>query len=215
MCARFSIPADGVVASLFGIDVADIALLGIDVGPIFNFAPSRMAPALVGADRELTGVKWGIDLGSATWKGPLINIKSETAGQRFKGMLENGRCLVPATGFFEWETIGSKKQPWRFVVGDAPAFAFASLVRNGTFAVMTTEPNDKVSDLHDRMPCVLLPEHFEAWLSGSPAEALELAQVSPDASGLRRFRVDTKMGNPRFEDASVIEPLVDDQPGLF
>lgn len=213
MCARFSLPADGVVANLFGVDGLEIEHLGIGA-PIYNFAPSRVAPVLVGPDHKLTSSPWGIDLHSTTWKGPLINIKAETALARFRALIEGDRCLIPASGFFEWETIGKKKQPWRFVLKDEEPFCFAGLMRKGRFAVLTTEPNEAVSDLHDRMPCVLRRSHFHDWLTGSPSDALDLALVSPDAKELARYRVDPKMGNPRFEDASAIEPMAQFELGL-
>lgn len=123
---------------------------------------------------------------------PLINARAETVLDKptFRNAMRRRRCLIPADGFYEW--LGD--QPGRKIAyfihrQDNGLFAFAGLWEHWmgpdgseleTAAIITTAPNREVSQVHDRMPVVIAPEHHEAWLTGETAEAASLLRPAPD-----------------------------------
>jgi putative SOS response-associated peptidase YedK len=125
----------------------------------------------------------------------------------FKPSFQNRRCLVPATGFYEWSPKTSPKQPYYFYEPGYPLFAFAGLwdiweKEAGiilSFTIITKEAEESVKPIHDRMPVVLNKEHYEFWL----AEAL-LPDKSPS---LTCHRVGLRVNTPKNNNASLVEPL--------
>ena len=108
-----------------------------------------------------------------------INARAETISEKpsFREAFQKRRCLVPADGFWEWETIGKKKIPWKFTRPDGEEFCMAGLWEAWncpegvleTFTIITTSPNELVRSVHDRMPVILTPDAAEGWLEkGGP-----------------------------------------------
>jgi putative SOS response-associated peptidase YedK len=124
----------------------------------------------------------------------------------FKPSFQKRRCLIPATGFYEWNPQTIPKQPFYFYEQDRPLFAFAGLwaiweKEAGiilSFAIITKEAEESVKSIHGRMPVVLNREHYEFWL----AEAL-LPDQSPS---LTCHPVDLEVNTPKNNDASLIAP---------
>ena len=131
---------------------------------------------------EVANLRWGL---IPSWaKDPkigvqCINARAETISEKpsFREAFQKRRCLVPADGFWEWETIGKKKIPWKFARPDGEEFCMAGLweswLADGepleTFTIITTLPNGLVSPVHDRMPVILTPDAAEGWLEkGGP-----------------------------------------------
>ena len=131
---------------------------------------------------EVADLRWGL---IPSWaKDPkigvqCINARAETILEKpaFREAFHKRRCLVPADGFWEWETIGKKKIPWKFTRPDGEEFCMAGLweswLADGepleTFTIITTLPNGLVSPVHDRMPVILTPDAAEGWLEkGGP-----------------------------------------------
>ncbi len=126
---------------------------------------------------EEANLRWGL---IPSWaKDPkigiqCINARAETISEKpsFREAFQKRRCLVPADGFWEWETIGKKKIPWKFARPDSEEFCMAGLWEAWnspegileTFTIITTSPNELVRSVHDRMPVILTPEAGEAWL---------------------------------------------------
>lgn len=144
----------------------------------FNIAPSSEQPVVVNeGGNALVPMRWGLILSWA--KDPaiehrLINARAETLLEKpaFRSLVKNRRCLVPASGFFEWRQEGGKPAPYYIHLRDAPLFAFAGLHDawrgpDGTvirsYTIITTLPNELVARVHDRMPAILLPEHEDRW----------------------------------------------------
>ncbi len=144
------------------------------LAPCFNIAPS-MRPAVVfneAGSTLLGAMQWGF---VPQWaksldalKSKPINARSETADTSgmFRDSFRSRRCLVPATAFYEWQGSKPPKQPWRIQPMDQELASFAGLwsrwkdaggVELYTFAILTTEANDVVRPIHDRMPCILHP----------------------------------------------------------
>src|SRR5215203_7266188 len=130
----------------------------------------------------------------------MINARAETVttAPAFKKAFEKRRCLLPVDGFFEWKKVGKEKRPYMIAMADGEAFTLAGLWENWkdpdsgewlrTFTIITTDANELVAQLHDRMPVVIAPEDRERWLKGPnpkellkpyPAERMSMWPVSP------------------------------------
>ena len=157
----------------FGVAIKD------DWKPRYNIAPSQEVPVITNKrPDEISFFKWGfIPNWSIDESGSnLINARSETILTKapFKQAAKSQRCLVLADGFFEWKKAGKNKVPYRITLASDEPFALAGLwdywenpkgdIIN-TFTIITTEPNQMVSDIHDRMPVILTPETEKLWLS--------------------------------------------------
>jgi putative SOS response-associated peptidase YedK len=148
--------------------------------PSANVKPTQDAPVVLihDGERELAEMRWGlipawakdVAIGSK-----MFNARAETLAEKpsFRHAFRRRRCLIPATGFYEWQAHGREKIPHRFIVGNGDVFAFAGLYeswRSGdgepihSFTIITTTPNEMVAPVHNRMP-VILPRAAEAvWL---------------------------------------------------
>ena len=186
--------------------------------PRYNIAPTQPV-AIVRLDhgrrRELALVRWGL---IPSWsKDPakfstLINARSETAEEKasFRGPMRHRRCLVPADGFYEWTGKPGAKRPHLLQPRATGPMAFAGLWEHWlgadgseieTMAILTVPANAAVSAIHDRMPALLAPEHYEAWLdigSGRSGEAAALLRPAPE-DYLEIVAVNPKLNNPRNE----------------
>jgi putative SOS response-associated peptidase YedK len=126
--------------------------------------------------RELTMVRWGL---VPFWmkevpKVPHINARAETVDRlpMFREAFQKRPCLIPATGFFEWEKRPDGRQPWRFTMKDEQPFAFAGLweyARIKSEAMLSStiivgRPKELVAPIHDRMPVILRPADYDRWL---------------------------------------------------
>ena len=183
MCSRYFLDAEGnVIAYTFTVPLQE------RIRKRFNIAPTQEAPvirAAEGGGREVALLRWGLvppwakDLKVGT---TMINARSEGVEDKpsFRAAVKQRRCVVPATGFFEWQGERGRKQPFAITVPDQPLFAFAGLwerwkPREGepveTFTIMTTEANEQVARIHDRMPVILPMEAIDTWLAGPVEQA--------------------------------------------
>ncbi len=148
-----------------------------------------------------------------------INARSETAGRSpaFRQAFAHRRCLIPATGFYEWQRApGSRPQPWLFQMADGRPFAFAGLWEPAhasgalpSCLILTTEPNDLAREVHDRMPAIVAPEDYAAWLDPATTSATllqPLLRVFP-GQAMAAFPVGTAVNDPAVDDRSCIEPV--------
>jgi putative SOS response-associated peptidase YedK len=211
MCSRFWGAPGGVrVDTAFELDLG-LERPDIPLNP--NTAPTEAAGVVQVRDgkRVLTPMKWGFTPSS----GIVINARSETVLQRslFKDAAEHRRCLVPANGFFEWESRSKPKQPWCFRRNDGEPMALAGLWRESQgveqFVLLTCEPNEHVAQLHDRMASVILPEDYELWLEGDIEDALTAARIPYPDELMTSYPVTTAMSNPRYKNDDATEPIRD------
>ena len=178
MCGRFA--GFTTVENLqehFPIDVADI-----QVTPNYNIAPTQEILVIARHEKKnhLLKYHWGLvpfwakDLSIGT---KLINARSETAATKpsFRNAFKKRRCLIPANGFYEWKGSKGKKQPMFLTLPDGNPFAFAGLwevwdnkgkeeTQYRSCTVLTREASESVKPIHHRMPVILKPEAFDAWL---------------------------------------------------
>jgi len=194
--------------------------------PRYNVAPGDPVEVITNeAPGAIDRFHWGLLPPWADEPGEgLINARSETASEKrsFADAWESRPCLVLSSGFYEWrETRGGPKRPYRVHREDAPAFAMAGLweVWEGedrsipSVTILTTEPNDLLTPIHDRMPVVLPADEERTWLDGDPEERAALCRPYPDPD-LDAYEISTRVNDPDNDDPSVIEPLGHEQSGL-
>lgn len=217
MCGRFSlgVDTDRLIAE-FG-----IATVAADHEPRYNIAPTQPVPAVVRGDQgpRLGALRWGLVPHWADDPGigaRMINARSETVDRKpaFQGPFRDRRCWVLADGFYEWRDDGGRKVPVRFTLPDGRPFAFAGLWdrwRRGddevlSCTILTTEPNDDVRTVHDRMPVILPDDVRDHWLDpDAPTGALK-ELLRPYPGTLTGRRASTRVNRPENDDPSVLEP---------
>ena len=231
--------------------------------PRYNIAPTDQIP-IVRVDprdgtRELAMVRWGL---IPYWmkekpKVPHINARAETVHTQplFRDAFARRRCLIPATGFYEWQKRADGKQPYRFVRKDMEPFAFAGIWEyvklqearraprvspeasprassgpTGTHreeaggpggpaageailsaAIIVGEPNPLTAAVHDRMPVILMPDDYDAWLDKRTAIDAARAMLKPyDAALMKAYAVSRLVNSVKNDVETLIEPLADE-----
>jgi putative SOS response-associated peptidase YedK len=155
----------------------------------------------------------------------MINARSETAATKpaFCDAMRFRRCLVPADAFYEWKKAGNLKQPYCFEVSCGQLFAFAGLWEawnnpSGkaleTCSILTTNPNAVTASVHDRMPVILDPQHYEEWLDPSETDVNLISQyLKPfDARLMNCFPVGSRVNRPANDDPECSAPIEISQP---
>lgn len=202
--------------------------------PRYNIAPTDPVAIVRPGGRfarELVLVRWGLIPGWVKDPGQfstLINARAETLAEKpsFRTALRHKRCLVPANGFFEWTGRRGAKRPhyihrsdWRAEASDdlLPPLAFAGLYEDwlgadgseiDTMAIVTVAANKTISPLHDRMPALLQPEDFDAWLDVKNVRdraALDLLKPAPE-NVLAVTEVSPAVNNPKAEGPALLQP---------
>ncbi|XOV76040.1 MAG: SOS response-associated peptidase [Phycisphaerales bacterium] len=175
-----------------------------DLDKSWNVAPTQsslIAHRSEGSDAaELTVRRWGLIphwAKEASIGNRMINARAETAAEKpaFRVAFSKRRCVVPISSFFEWEKIeGQKtKRPWRFVRADGKIILLAGLFEppnehadRGTFTILTTQANDFMSTIHDRMPVILEPEDAPSGVISTPTRTRHLSCSGPRPTGCSR-----------------------------
>jgi putative SOS response-associated peptidase YedK len=197
----------------------------------YNIAPRSLVPAVraksTAAERECATLGWG--LVPAWAKGddsaPLVNARAETIASKpsFRDAFRKRRCIVPVSGFYEWEAIGRVRKPWLFRWRDEQPFGFAAVWESWraptgetreTCAIITIEPNALLRRIHDRMPVMLTPEQFEPWLDPAVTDPAQLAPLlrAPPAEAMSEFAVSPFVSNVRHEGPECLAPAPKDDP---
>lgn len=221
MCGRFSLIATGEeVAEHYGL--TQLPLLA----PRYNIAPTQPVAAVrLAAEsdaRELTYFQWGLipswskDPGSGS---QLINARSETAAEKpsFRTAFKRRRCLIPSSGFYEWQKVGSGKQPMYIHPAHGDLMSFAGLWEywhspDGseleTCTILTTGPNALMTPIHNRMPVIIEPVDYTMWLDPETPTDQLMHLLRPAADGLlAAYAVSTTVNNPRNEVPEAMAPL--------
>ncbi|MBF9031058.1 SOS response-associated peptidase [Rhodobacterales bacterium HKCCE3408] len=191
-------------------------------GPRYNVCPTQTL-AVVTADagtRRLRPMRWGF---LPVWyktprDGPLlINARAETIAEKnaFRAAVRDRRCLIPATGFYEWtKDADGNRLPWYFEPADGSVLVFAGIwqdwERDGesytTCAIVTTGAGERMSEIHHREPVRIAPDDWALWLGEGEGKAAPLMKAAPDEY-YRRHRVDPKVNSNRAEGPELVEPL--------
>lgn len=194
--------------------------------PRFNIAPAAPIEIITNeAPDEIDQYTWGLVPHWADEPAEgFINARAETAHEKpaFRKAWSKRPCLVLSSGFYEWQAAnGGLKQPYRLYRENDPAFAMAGLweewegdgEQRRTVTILTTDPNDVVEPIHDRMPVVLPRSAEQTWLAAGPDERQELCRPYPD-DDLAAYPISTLVNDPETDDARVIEPLETEQSDL-
>jgi putative SOS response-associated peptidase YedK len=219
MCGRFAItlPPEA-MARLFDAEPAN----DLPPSPRFNVCPTQTvaAVALVAGRRRLGPMRWGFipRWYKAPNDGPLLfNARSETVAEKpaFREAARARRCLIPATGFYEWKPGVVPKEPWFIARADGAAMVFAGIwqvwhgpedQRLTTCAIVTAAAEGEISALHDRVPVVLEPDDWPSWLGEAGHGAARLMRAP--AEGVLRFhRVGPAVNSNRAEGPELIAPV--------
>lgn len=216
MCGRYTLITDiKKVAESFGVDPLPTS------SPRYNIAPTQDIVAILkNGTAHMSTLRWGLipawakdeSIGSR-----MINARAETLAEKpsFKSLLRGKRCLVVADGFYEWRTEGKSKTPMYITLQDNQPFAFAGLwdiwkapdgqqVQSCT--IITTEPNELMATIHNRMPAILRPGAYEDWLNPQLRDEHVLTHyLQPYPTELMKARPVSKLvNNPKNETAEIL-----------
>ena len=224
MCGRYVLKRKDLEALLAQLGVKDPR----DFVSRYNIAPSTVIPAIrrrpEAAAVETVDLQWGLvpfwskdAIGGAR----LANARAEGIAGRpaFREAFRRRRCLVPASGFYEWQTLGKQKFPWFFQRRDESPFFLAGLWEHWrgadgtvleTCSFITTTPNEVVGAFHDRMPVILDgAAAIDTWLEPSNDQVARLEPLLAPLPGelMRATPVSPQMNNVRHEGPACIEPV--------
>ncbi len=221
MCGRFSLTKEEAeIENRF-----NAKFYSNDLVKRYNVAPSQLALVLTGkTPGTLQLFKWGL---IPFWaRDPkigykMINAKSETVFEKpsFRNLIKSKRCLVISDGFYEWQAVDDKKkQPFRIGLKGDALFAFAGLWDEWTdketgeivptFTILTTDANELVAPVHNRMPVILSPESELLWLDAStPATKIEKLLEAYPAGLMHKYPVSDRVNSPKNDDEAIIEPI--------
>jgi Uncharacterized conserved protein len=189
----------------------------------FNIAPTQRALVVASGEHayEAKALRWGLipswakdaKIGART-----INARAETVATKpaFRNAFKKRRCLVPASGYFEWRVEEGGKQPYFIHDPAGHLLMFAGLWEAWrpseaddwmrTFTIVTGEPGKVSGDIHDRQPVILPPDLWEAWMDGPADEAQNVLASTPEAE-LVYHPVPKAVGSPRNKGAELVEPI--------
>ncbi len=223
MCGRYTlIESDEDLEAWFEAVIKEIE----EVGPNYNVAPTHNMP-VVGQNREgqrtIQQFRWGLLPFWAKEKKvgySMINARAESVDTKksFKRSFERYRCLIPASGFYEWKGQKGNKTPYYIHPTHEPMFAFAGIYnvwespegeKIPTYSIITTDANEKMSDLHDRMPVMLLKEEWDEWLNPENHNTKALKQLLtpfPD-DAIDFYQVDKAVNNVRNNSEELLEKV--------
>jgi putative SOS response-associated peptidase YedK len=218
VCGRYTLASDADEL----VEAFDVPPPTFEHSPRYNIAPSQNAP-VVAADRHgrrIGLLSWGLVPGWVDEPRPgIINARSESLTEKpsFREAFERRRCLVPADGFYEWKKEGRAKVPYWIRPRDRSVMSFAGIWERWTrpgaeprhsFAIITTDANEDVAAIHDRMPVVIAPADRDRWLRRATDASALLRMLSPaPAESLTSHAVSTRVNRPTEDDAGLIEPV--------
>lgn len=216
MCGRYSyvkkeLPKEHRFAAKFA---------GLHFEPHYNAAPSQSLPVIYDKDQPVALFSWGL---LSHWaKDPKvvrpINARAETLTEKptFRSLICQKRCLVPADGFYEWMITESGKVPFRILLKNEEVFTFAGLWDEWldkstgellkSFTIITTDANELVRPIHDRMPVILSPEAEELWLNKNEKHVLDLLKPFP-AKEMKAYPISNLVNSPRNNSPEILNSL--------
>lgn len=212
MCGRFTL-AERLQQLQKRYEIHEIAY---DYQPSYNIAPTDVITTVLSdtasGEKQFQQISWGIPLKIEKLNNLVINIRDDKVLTNgfFHKMFETHRCLIPASGFYEWQKSGSTKIPY-FIKSDQKIVSFAGLyytIKDVLYtAIITTKANAVVSELHDRMP-VMLSQHEEAgWLNKSSTETELLPLLDPyPADSTSYYKVSSKVNSVKNNFPSLMKP---------
>jgi len=195
--------------------------------PRYNIAPTQpvaiIEPKAGSSLRELKIVRWGLIpfwAKDAKIGARFINARSETASDKpaFRSAFKMRRCLIPADGFYEWKKLEKDRDPYLVVLASRMPFAFAGLWESWkspdgelieSCAILTTDANELLRPIHDRMPVILSPTDYELWLNPDPKTIESLKHVLKPfpSEQMIMFPVSGKVNKANYDAPDCVQPL--------
>ena len=217
MCGRYSLHTNPEVIAL----AFKLGLLP-EIRPRYNIAPSTQV-LIVREDKEKGRVadlyRWGL---IPSWAqdpaigNKLANARAETVAEKpsFRNAFKRWRCLIPASGFYEWKALKGRKQPYYIHPQGRELFGLAGITESWqgpdgpihSCAIITTGPNELTKNIYDRMPVILEPADYAAWLdpaNQATAKLQELLRPYP-ADAMAAHPVSTRVNTPKHDDPALI-----------
>ncbi len=224
MCGRFSLTDIDSIFSRFGVIISKD--INKKITPHYNIAPTQKIPVIYkdkNQENRIEFMRWGL---VPYWaKDPMIgykmiNARAETLTQKpsFKHLFKSKRCLVPSSGFYEWKRIDKRKVPYYIGIKNSKIFSFAGLYDNWkdsvgnelkTFTIITTNSNNTLKPIHNRMPVILEREFEEDWLDVKTHDFDSLKQMLkpyPDDKMIA-YAVSTEVNNPSNDNPELIRKV--------
>ncbi|MES9946481.1 MAG: SOS response-associated peptidase [Candidatus Thiodiazotropha sp.] len=191
----------------------------------YNIAPSQQIAAIksAGANRELVRLHWGLIPSWAKDKKfayHTINARAETVERKpsFRSAFKHRRCLIPASGFFEWKATSQGKQPYCITSDDGKPFAFAGLYEHwegpqgekiDSCTIIVTEARGEITTIHDRMPVILSPDNYDAWLDKGTQDPAILKPLlsANEMVNIHLYPVSRRVNSPKNNSPENIESI--------
>ncbi|MCX8124536.1 MAG: SOS response-associated peptidase [Spirochaetes bacterium] len=215
MCGRFAqIEPVDVIAERLQVEKVQVK----NTAPRYNICPGEDIVALVqDPTYALVEHRWGLIphwVKNVSDARPLINARSETVAQKpsFKKAFMQQRCILPASGFFEWKKDGNKKIPYYITMNDVFGFAgiYDTVNINGTIlttcAILTTQANEQMNAIHNRMPVIITLPDFMTWIDKKTTEDKLFRLMAPFQSNLIIYPVSPKVNSPTYNQPDCIKP---------
>lgn len=220
MCGRFTLGEIKELMTRFSIEhpLADMPK------PRYNIAPSQAVPVVISrSPRALVMMQWGLvpfwakdpSIGSR-----MINARSETVASRpaYRASVKSRRCLVPTTGFYEWKDSDKGKIPYLVKKKDEKLFAMAGLYDHWmgadgsellSFTILTTDSNEMMRPIHDRMPVVLHRDDEELWVKSEPLPEGELERIRDPypSEEMEAYPVSRAVNDASKDSSDLIKPV--------
>ncbi len=220
MCGRFALiePIEKITDEYF------IDSIETDAPPSYNIAPNQDILAVVEEDskRKLVAFQWGLVpfwAKDTSIGNKMINARSETVDEKpsFRQAFKSRRCLIIASGFYEWDKRGPSKRPVYIFEPGRPVFAFSGLYERWsspeggelrTCTILTTGPNEKLKEIHNRMPVILARENETVWLAddADPGELKKILAPYP-SEHMDYHYVSTMVNSPKNNSPECIKPV--------
>jgi putative SOS response-associated peptidase YedK len=193
--------------------------------PRYNIAPTQSVTCVRNdklGQKEVVQLRWGLVpfwAKDTTMAARMINARADSVATKpaFRAAFKQRRCLVPTDGFFEWQKTGKEKQPYYITRVDDQPFCMAGLWEHWSgkdqvvesFTIITTEANEMLQMLHDRMPVVIQPDHYDFWLDPdfNDREMLQRMLVPYDENQLKAVPVSKTVNKPSNDVPECILPL--------
>ncbi|HHZ83960.1 MAG TPA: SOS response-associated peptidase [Nitrospirales bacterium] len=222
MCGRYTLTTSShLIETLFSVESTQ------ELKPRYNIAPTQQIPLVriaAGGVKELVELRWGLIPGWSRERKAdhgIINARAETVRIKpsFRGPFRSRRCLVPADGYYEWQSTDGGKQPHYIRMKDGAPFALAGLWdlwvgKGGSTAIesctiITTVPNQMLSPIHARMPVIIGPENYGQWLDHetSDVESLQILLRPFLEDAMEAYPVSQVVNNPRNDTEECLVPL--------
>ena len=233
MCGRYDLNTNAnQLAFHFNLDELTIEEVTAEHAtfPKYNIFPTSDVLAIVsdGDTNFPRCMGWGLApfwIKNINDRARMINARSESITERpaYKKIFQGQRCLIPATGFFEWQrTSGNSKQPFRITLESDEMFAFAGIWDHTTLknfpdlgpitscSIITTSANSLMKPIHERMPVILSQNYYQDWLNphNQNIEQLQELLIPFDSELMRTYKVSNLVNSPRNATKEVLDPLI-------